>query len=269
LLLRDRANDIGAEEEPTDGFQTLKRQTFLRWSFFVLGALFPAVKMSAMDGIPWTKTWGIMFLMSFIFVEILVIYSWRYSAEQIDGRDQLFGIDQATLTSLDEFITGKEGILFLGALFMHIMILFKGLSDLWPHPSANSILEQKLASRLPAELSLIIIAPILSMFAFYTIRFYIGILLVFWVVLGTEFEWVWNAFRSYCVYIWGAMALLPSLWFETSRKSPHVDFNRFFLALTRDLAAAMVYSYLSSSKRSISHDRQKLVAPSRHSPGRD
>lgn len=32
----------------------------------------------AMEGVPWTKAWGGVFLFSFVMVEVLVILSWRY-----------------------------------------------------------------------------------------------------------------------------------------------------------------------------------------------
>jgi hypothetical protein len=53
---------------------------------FIFGTAGPGIKLMAMKGVPWTKTWGAMFLASFIAVEGLVILSWilRYTRHCLD-----------------------------------------------------------------------------------------------------------------------------------------------------------------------------------------
>jgi len=46
--------------------------------FFVFGTLGPGIKLLAMEGMPWVKAWGAMFLSSFVVVEGLVMLSWGY-----------------------------------------------------------------------------------------------------------------------------------------------------------------------------------------------
>jgi hypothetical protein len=44
-----------------------------RWIFFVMGTLPTGIKLASFEGTPWTKVWGMMFLSSFIVIEIAVI----------------------------------------------------------------------------------------------------------------------------------------------------------------------------------------------------
>lgn len=55
----------------------MKKETFFRWIFFVFGGLLPGIKFMALYGVMWSKVWGIMYLTSFVAVEILVIFSKR------------------------------------------------------------------------------------------------------------------------------------------------------------------------------------------------
>jgi hypothetical protein len=77
MLLRERFPPNLADEEPDseNGIRAIEKMTWLRWLFFVLGTLPPAIKLMAMGGLPWTKTWGMMFLTSFLIMELLIILS--------------------------------------------------------------------------------------------------------------------------------------------------------------------------------------------------
>ena len=59
--------------DPSEGFQSLERLTFVRWIFLVLGTLPQAIKLFAVQGVPWTQAWGAMYLGSFAMVEIVVV----------------------------------------------------------------------------------------------------------------------------------------------------------------------------------------------------
>jgi len=75
LLLNER---FGDEEKDPEGIQAIEKVTFARWLFFFFGTLGSGIKLMAMVGVPWTKTWGAMFLLLFIVVEGLVILTWIY-----------------------------------------------------------------------------------------------------------------------------------------------------------------------------------------------
>jgi hypothetical protein len=70
LLVSERFEGDEAEE---DSIQSIERFTWLRWLFFILGSLPAAIKLAVMKGVPWTNTWGMMFLASFLAREVLII----------------------------------------------------------------------------------------------------------------------------------------------------------------------------------------------------
>jgi hypothetical protein len=75
-LLEDRFSDASEDNGGDEGgLQSLERLTWLRWMFFVLGTLPPTIKLASMRGVPWTKTIGMMYLTSFLIVEVLVVAS--------------------------------------------------------------------------------------------------------------------------------------------------------------------------------------------------
>jgi hypothetical protein len=58
------------DEEDLEG--GLKKTIWLRWLFFILGALPQAVKLGSFGGVPWTQFLGFCYLASFVLVEILI-----------------------------------------------------------------------------------------------------------------------------------------------------------------------------------------------------
>jgi len=61
-------------DDISEGIQSLEKQTLLRWLFFLVGTLGPGIKLASMQGIPWTKAWGMMFLGSFLILEMMVLF---------------------------------------------------------------------------------------------------------------------------------------------------------------------------------------------------
>jgi hypothetical protein len=47
--------------------------TCLRWLWFILGTLPPAIKLMSMSGVRWEQAWGMLFLSSWIINESLII----------------------------------------------------------------------------------------------------------------------------------------------------------------------------------------------------
>jgi hypothetical protein len=78
LFIRERFGDDEKNEVGEEGIQAIEKLTFIRWLFFIFGTLGPGIKLMAMKGVPWTKAWGAMFLLSFLLVEFLVVLSWIY-----------------------------------------------------------------------------------------------------------------------------------------------------------------------------------------------
>lgn len=71
-----RSDGEGDEDDEGEDIHAIGKMTFLRWLFFVFGGLGPGIKLMAMEGVHWTKAWGVIFLTSFVVVEALVIFSW-------------------------------------------------------------------------------------------------------------------------------------------------------------------------------------------------
>ena len=71
ITIRERYADT---EDQGNGIQSLEKQTFLRWIFFLVGTLGPAIKLSSMQGVPWTKAWGMMFLGAFLIFESMALF---------------------------------------------------------------------------------------------------------------------------------------------------------------------------------------------------
>jgi hypothetical protein len=80
-------------------------------------------------GTPWTKAWGIMFLVSFILVEALVVFSWvggRQGSPLHDPENEL------ELSSIEARLDAIDKKLYFCAIAFHSLVLFWLVLDLWP-----------------------------------------------------------------------------------------------------------------------------------------
>ncbi|PVH89500.1 hypothetical protein DL98DRAFT_102290 [Cadophora sp. DSE1049] len=93
--------DVMDESNNIEGVQSLENMTWLRWLWFVLGTLPPAIKLLAMGGIPWEQAWGLMFLTSWTVNEGLMIFASVYQSFftiSNTGRISWPGYEQARLS---------------------------------------------------------------------------------------------------------------------------------------------------------------------------
>jgi hypothetical protein len=120
-VIRQRYRDV--DDEAAEGIQSLEKMTVLRWVFFLLGTLGPAVKLCAMEGVSWTKAWGVMYLASFVVFEVMGFVNeyllWRYD-------DNI----QIPLRSEDR-IEAVDDLLFGLAVLGHSVLLVFAVLDLW------------------------------------------------------------------------------------------------------------------------------------------
>lgn len=72
--IRERYKDIGGISE---GLQSLEKQTWLRWVFFVVGTVGLLIKLMAMQGMLWTKAWDYMFLFAFLVTDVAALFHRR------------------------------------------------------------------------------------------------------------------------------------------------------------------------------------------------
>ena len=128
LVIHHRFHDEN-EDEDAEGIRAMGRMTLLRWLFFIFGTLPQAIKLLAFEGTPWTKTWGVMFLVSFIMVEALVVFSLvggRQSSPLHDPENEV------QLNSIEERLDTIDKKFYFGAVAAHSLILFWLVLTLWP-----------------------------------------------------------------------------------------------------------------------------------------
>lgn len=117
-------------ETETEGIQTLERMTWLRWLWFILGTLPPAIKLLSMRGVGWAQIWGIMFLSSWILNESLVIFATVNQDKFTISRTGAIswpGYEQSTrsfsYTRIESFLSSGDIILAVTALNAHTVMM--------------------------------------------------------------------------------------------------------------------------------------------------
>jgi hypothetical protein len=125
-----RFDDIDDELE---GLQMLEKLTFVRWVLFVL-TLTQSIKLFALGGVPWSKGWGCLFLVSFVVVELVVFL--RQSFERIEisersclpqwiafasARHEAYMTDRVQL--LKKYLEMMDALCFTIASISHILLL--------------------------------------------------------------------------------------------------------------------------------------------------
>ncbi|KAH7400133.1 hypothetical protein BKA64DRAFT_707818 [Cadophora sp. MPI-SDFR-AT-0126] len=122
--------DVIDEYNEIEGIQSLENMTWLRWLWFILGTLPPAIKFLAMGGILWEQAWGLMFLTSWTINEGLMIFaSMNQSFFTISntGRISWPGYEQARLspdlTVIRNVLAKVDISLATIALTVHTVIL--------------------------------------------------------------------------------------------------------------------------------------------------
>jgi hypothetical protein len=119
-------------------------QTWPRWMLFIMGTLPAAIKLGSFTGLPWSKTWGMMFLSSFVINEIIALSSamghdeksipeilgsesvdWHH-IRQDDLRDRMF-----RLFHLDKTLLSLEKCTKDTTRLLHLILLIRAGQKLW------------------------------------------------------------------------------------------------------------------------------------------
>jgi len=133
ITIQERYRDI---EDTVEGIQYLEKQTWLRWLWFVIGTLGPAIKLAAMQNVPWTKAWGMMFLGAFVVFESIVFLKKR------DKRAGFEPLDHEEAASIPAPVRGRmnlqindinnfEFLVFVLGVLIHCGIVLWAIWDLW------------------------------------------------------------------------------------------------------------------------------------------
>jgi hypothetical protein len=107
----ERAGEAG-------GFQYLETSNFLRWFVFILGVVPQTIKLLACKGIPWTTTWGLLYLSAFVVSEIMDILS-RFSNDS--NQEPPLQVDN--IEELDERLRVVERAFGAIAIFLQLGVL--------------------------------------------------------------------------------------------------------------------------------------------------
>jgi hypothetical protein len=125
-------------DDQSGGVQSLERMTWLRWLWFILGTLPPAIKLASMRGVPWTQVWGMIFLASWIINEGLVIFAamnQSFFATSSLGRISWPGYEQTNQSSfyqrIQRILARIEICLASAALIVHIVIMNGAFRMVW------------------------------------------------------------------------------------------------------------------------------------------
>ncbi|KAG9233043.1 hypothetical protein BJ875DRAFT_379396, partial [Amylocarpus encephaloides] len=77
VVIHERYTDCATTVEINEGeshaSESLEKMTWLRWLWFLLGTLPPAIKLMSMRGVGWVQAWGMMFLISWMGNELLIL----------------------------------------------------------------------------------------------------------------------------------------------------------------------------------------------------
>ena len=124
------------EAEEGEGIQALEKMTWLRWLFFLLGTLGPAIKMCAMRCIPWTQSWGMMFLACFLVFEGISIVNWasrsKFSVSNTArGERELHEQVSFAYSDLPRRFREIEKWLAGIGIFLHCSTLIWAVMDIW------------------------------------------------------------------------------------------------------------------------------------------
>ena len=138
------ANRYRGNEDASEGIQSLERLTWLRWLWFLLGTLGPAVKLAAMRGVPWTKAWGMMFLSAWVVFEIVgfmgkraIDAAKRMQADPAEIENLLAEAEDVNedfnFLTKDKFgnIVYPERLVFVFAVLLHVLLFLWAIVNLW------------------------------------------------------------------------------------------------------------------------------------------
>jgi hypothetical protein len=184
ITIRERYKDNLDESE---SIRSLEKQTWLRWLFFVVGALGPSIKLMSLQGVPWTKAWGAMFLFAFLVSEASALFHRRSFVALV--MSHLPGIatalEVAELRVAQRFETLERWIFYAGTAF-HSAILLWDFFYLWdpsappPGPAPDSTISPGDVPFAVLEISWFLIGSVMLFSPFAVLLFFYFTFSEFW-----------------------------------------------------------------------------------------
>jgi hypothetical protein len=165
----------------------------------------PTIKLIAMGGVPWTKSWGIMFLVSFVTIEILVLVGGS-KPQKLPIKDDDDEETQRHSTITRDLLEKFDKYLMRLAFVVHIAVLIWAAIDIKPQPSSKEM--------FPRRRSFEATVLIATSMALGVAHFYVLVLV--WLI-SNAFRILPNlANRPGTHFIFGASYILlwiPAMWF--------------------------------------------------------
>ncbi|KAH0541548.1 hypothetical protein FGG08_003960 [Glutinoglossum americanum] len=99
-VARGRLRDVKDVDCANNGFSGLEGNRVFRMLGFFFGALPQVVKLLGMEGIPWTKVWGFAFFVSFLILELVIVWvgrGWEEDASLKEPESPTFRRAEETL----------------------------------------------------------------------------------------------------------------------------------------------------------------------------
>lgn len=131
-------SDALSTEKPAEGPQN---HTWPRWLFYAMGTLPAAIKLGSFTGVPWTQTFGMMFVASFATIELVALLS--RSSGDTASVPELLGFSsieweeahhedlRTKISLLARRITAFNNTLFVLALIAHVALAVWAIQTLW------------------------------------------------------------------------------------------------------------------------------------------
>lgn len=201
LLIQQRfgkGDDDDADESREEGIQAIEKLTWLRWIFFVLGTLGPGIKLMAMEGVPWTKNFGAIFLISFVMVEVLVILSWLYGEyEAVPEAQDAEAHDAEKLKKTKDKLLEIDDWLHATARALHVVLLVWAAVDIH-----NGFHDHFRFGPSGLELFPSFLGPFFDLCCgvqFFGLELIIMLMII---LLPAWLKWILSLLRDFLVYSW-------------------------------------------------------------------
>lgn len=127
-----QARYAGVEDE-MEALHTLKKKSFLRRLWFMLGTLGPAAKLTAAKGLPWTQAWGVMYFGSFLVFELMVVLTMLWGTPLSSRRVHSLrrALPLCNYDEAEQTIEVIDRAIYVTASITHSMVLIWAVVDLW------------------------------------------------------------------------------------------------------------------------------------------
>jgi hypothetical protein len=174
--LEGRQSVLHLTSEPSPELAT-ESSKWPRGIFFIIGTLPAAIKLASFSGMPWTKAWGMMFVTSFVVIELFSVWGRPGDAEHPPSLPAILGMSdieweepvnntlRERIKSLTLILEFGDTLLFLAAMYTHIGLVGWAAWNL-------------LSNVVEDDDMLLVIAAVMSTLAFWWMVLFFGGLLL-------------------------------------------------------------------------------------------